>query len=139
VFVPYVAVDILDYAPSAPWPSEPAGTGPSLQRLNPAAFGNDPINWAKSSTNGGSPGTAEVLIPAAPTNLSATTFNYSQINLAWVDNASNETSFVIQRSLDGINNWTNLPPQGANVVSYSDIGLSPATQYYYRVYAANTY
>ena len=39
--------------------------------------------------------------PAAPTNLSATAVSSSQINLAWTDNASNESGFRIERSADG--------------------------------------
>ena len=35
--------------------------------------------------------------PAAPTNLSATAVSSSQINLAWTDNASNESGFRIER------------------------------------------
>ena len=36
-------------------------------------------------------------IPAAPSNLTATSSSSSQINLAWTDNATNETGFKIER------------------------------------------
>jgi hypothetical protein len=43
--VPYILVDELRYGDTAPWPPAADGAGASLQRLNNAAFGNDPINW----------------------------------------------------------------------------------------------
>jgi len=36
-----------------PWPSEPDGQGPSLTRLDPTAYGNDPINWVASAPSPG--------------------------------------------------------------------------------------
>jgi hypothetical protein len=48
-FVPYLLVDKVRYADSAPWPSaadgNTNGVGVSLQRRDPAAYGNDPVNW----------------------------------------------------------------------------------------------
>jgi len=43
--VPYVAVDQVDYSNAPPWPTGADGTGESLQRILPWAYGNDPINW----------------------------------------------------------------------------------------------
>jgi hypothetical protein len=40
-------------------------------------------------------------IPAAPTNLVATTVSTSQVNLTWTDNATNETGYAVKRSTDG--------------------------------------
>jgi hypothetical protein len=51
--VTYVVVDQVDYDNSFPWPVAADGIGPSLQRLNPAAYGNDPANWVAA---GASPG-----------------------------------------------------------------------------------
>ncbi len=53
--VPSVLVDEVEYLDDTPWPLAADGFGPSLQRLNTAAFGNDPANW-----------TAATLSPAAP-------------------------------------------------------------------------
>ena len=44
--VPYIAVDEVRYNDKAPWPSAADGSGPSLQRLDLAAYGDDPVNWA---------------------------------------------------------------------------------------------
>jgi hypothetical protein len=46
--VPYVLVERVDYAHTAPWPEAGIGEGASLQRVNPNAFGNEPINWLSS-------------------------------------------------------------------------------------------
>jgi hypothetical protein len=58
-FVPYIAVDTIDYLAVAPWPTLAAGTGASLQRKDLFAYGNDPTNWTaatptadKSNTGG---------------------------------------------------------------------------------------
>ncbi|HWQ91324.1 MAG TPA: lamin tail domain-containing protein, partial [Clostridia bacterium] len=48
VFVPYIDVDVVRYDNRTPWPTAPDGTGPSLERLEESAYGNDPINWRSS-------------------------------------------------------------------------------------------
>ena len=74
--------------------------------------------------------------PPAPTNLSATAVSSSQINLSWTDNAANESGFRIERSADGAA-FTEIGVVTANVTTYADTSLSPATQYRYRVRAYN--
>src|SRR5215210_3384677 len=39
--------------------------------------------------------------PAAPTNLTATGFSTTHIQLSWTDNADNETSYWIEQKIDG--------------------------------------
>jgi hypothetical protein len=75
-------------------------------------------------------------VPAAPTGLSATAVSSSQINLAWTDNASNETGFRIERSTDGVG-FSEIGVVGANVMTYASTALSAATPYWYRVRAYN--
>ena len=43
--LPYITVDDVGYDNKAPWPPAADGSGLSLQRLNAAAYGDDPINW----------------------------------------------------------------------------------------------
>jgi hypothetical protein len=47
--VPFITVDAVRYDNKSPWPIAAAGTGSSLERIDSAAFGNDPINWRASS------------------------------------------------------------------------------------------
>jgi len=50
--LPWIPVDRVDYDDRAPWPVEADGTGRSLHRIVPAAYGNDPFNWEAGATNG---------------------------------------------------------------------------------------
>jgi hypothetical protein len=77
--------------------------------------------------------------PAQPTGLTAAAVIGGTINLAWVDNATTETGYTVQRATD--KNFkkgliaTLLP---ANSVSYSDVSVNVVgTVYYYRVFATN--
>jgi hypothetical protein len=54
--VPYIDVDSVTYADRDPWPAEPDGSGPSLERIDPAAYADDPANWRSSRKEGGTPG-----------------------------------------------------------------------------------
>jgi hypothetical protein len=53
--VPYMLVDKVKYGDTTPWPMPPDGTGPTLQRVQPSSYGNDPANW-KTGPNHGNPG-----------------------------------------------------------------------------------
>jgi len=54
---PRVIVDHVRYGRTGAWPAAAGGTGPSLERLDPARYGNDPLNWS-GLTSGGTPGRA---------------------------------------------------------------------------------
>ncbi len=41
----YAVVDSVAYLPSAPWPSSPAGRGPSLNKIIVDAYDNESTNW----------------------------------------------------------------------------------------------
>ncbi|HTL73742.1 MAG TPA: LamG-like jellyroll fold domain-containing protein [bacterium] len=92
------------------------------------------------STN--TPGQVNLLVtlppppPAAPSSLAATTISSSQINLTWSDNSTNESSFLIERSLNNVN-FSQIATTGADATAYSDTGLDAGTTYYYRVRASN--
>ena len=77
-------------------------------------------------------------LPAAPTNLVATAASRSQINLAWTDNATNETGYYIERCKGSTcTSFTQIAIVAANVTTYSNTGLSANTTYRYRVRAYN--
>ena len=73
----------------------------------------------------------------APSDLSATTYSASQINLSWTDNSGTETGFRIERSPNGTGNWTEIATVDADETTYADTGLSAGTTYYYRMRAYN--
>jgi len=76
-------------------------------------------------------------VPKKPTNLVLNVVSYNTINLSWTDASTDESSFSIQRSLDGISSWTTIGTVIENVTTYSDNSLSPNTTYYYRIIAYN--
>ena len=78
-----------------------------------------------------------VTIPRPPTTLVAMAVSFSQINLTWTDNATNEASFDIERSTDGTN-FTKIADGAPNATAFSDQNLNPQTHYYYRVRARNS-
>ena len=78
--------------------------------------------------------------PHAPTNLTATVQPGPQVSLEWVDNATNETGFVIERSVNG-GAFAELaapgPSAGVGAVSYVDTDVAAGNTYEYRVLAVN--
>ena len=74
--------------------------------------------------------------PVAPSGLGATAVSSSRIDLAWTDNATNESGFRLERALDGLT-FAEIATLGAGVTSYSNTGLAPSTTYTYRVRAYN--
>ncbi len=76
--------------------------------------------------------------PAAPTDLVATAAGGFQIDLAWVDNATDEGNFEIERSTTGAGGpFAPLATVPANTTTYIDTDLDPETEYCYRVRAVN--
>ncbi|HSV85822.1 MAG TPA: fibronectin type III domain-containing protein [Levilinea sp.] len=74
--------------------------------------------------------------PAAPTTLTATAQAGPQVQLAWRDNANNETGFVVERATDGVT-FSVLTSVGVNTTSYVDTAVTPGITYTYRVKAVN--
>ncbi len=73
---------------------------------------------------------------AAPSNLAASAISSSQIRLTWTQNSSNESGFYIERSLDGSSGWSQITVS-PDATSYTVVGLSRFTTYYFRVRAFN--
>lgn len=82
----------------------------------------------------------DFIIP--PTNVNFTNVVSTEVPAAssftvnWNDNADNETNYILERSNNGTT-FTELATLGANITSYNETGLTPNTQYYYRVKAVN--
>ncbi|WP_374459707.1 LamG-like jellyroll fold domain-containing protein [Chryseobacterium taeanense] len=60
----------------------------------------------------------------------------SSLTVNWNDNAANETNYILERSTDGTN-FSEIATLSSNIISYNETGLTPNTQYYYRVRAIN--
>jgi hypothetical protein len=76
----------------------------------------------------------------APSGLSATAVSSSRIDLAWVDNSTNETGFKIERAPDSSGSpgtFAQIATVGAGVAVYQNTGLIANTKYWYRVRAYN--
>jgi PKD repeat protein len=76
-------------------------------------------------------------VPNAPSALTADALSSSGIALGWTDNAADELGFRVERSDDLGLNWQLVNTTAADVTSYTDTGLAPSTEYYYRVLAFN--
>ncbi|QHT66269.1 peptidase M4 family protein [Rhodocytophaga rosea] len=73
---------------------------------------------------------------STPTNLTATTASGTQINLAWTDNSTVETGFIIERSTAAASGFIQIATVAANATTYANKGLATDAVYYYRVKAA---
>lgn len=73
-------------------------------------------------------------VPVAPTSLTFTNVSGTSMTLNWIDNATNETGYVIYRSTDGTN-YTFVNQASANATSTVQTGLTANTTYFWRVYA----
>ena len=56
--------------------------------------------------------------------------------MTWADNATDETSYKVERSTDG-SNFSPLITLGPDVITHTDTGLSGGTQYWYQVVASS--
>ncbi|MBD3243349.1 MAG: hypothetical protein GF331_22355 [Chitinivibrionales bacterium] len=102
--------------------------------VGPRSYGireND-VSWDGSVDPVGS-------VPAAPSSLTASPVeHYPETNLAWVDNADDEQSFTIYRSIDGETFVPHISIGEPDVTSVTDFALTPGTTYHYRILASNT-
>jgi hypothetical protein len=98
----YVLVDKVSYKDTPPWPGGADGFGLSLQRKDPAAYGNDPINWIAAQPSPGATaprgGTPPIILaqPASqtvlafwPLTLSVTATGTEPLRYQWRFNGTN--------------------------------------------------
>lgn len=88
---------------------------------------------ASAASNSVTPSAGGLL---APTNLVQTAITRTSVSMSWTDNSTNEGGFYVEKSTGGPtgpwNRKANLPP---NTTSYTNTGLSPNVNYWYRVQA----
>jgi hypothetical protein len=76
-------------------------------------------------------------LPISPTNVFASPVDGRRVDVQWVDNSDNESSFRIERSSNGTT-FSTLQSVGANVTSFRDSTATPSTTFTYRLTATNT-
>ncbi len=76
--------------------------------------------------------------PAAPTDLTAIASSTAEIELAWDDNATNETGYLAQERALGSTVWSDLGTFPANTTTLTVEGIPERTARVYRVAAFNT-
>jgi hypothetical protein len=90
-----VLVDEVEYGDRAPWPEGADGSGLSLQRLNPSAYGNEPANWIAAPPSNGRRLVPALAIQAEPLAL---VFEWEDSPLAWeLEEATGLTSPMVWR------------------------------------------
>ena len=75
-------------------------------------------------------------VPAAPTGFAAAAAGTNRIDLQWTDNATSETSYVVERSLDD-NTWSLTTLASVGATNHGDTTVAADTLYHYRVSAYN--
>lgn len=100
------------------WANDAGITG---EEISPAYFTPTPVD-----------GVPPVVAPSA---LSATALSYNKIKLQWTDVSDDETGFEILRSTTSGGNYVAAGRVSANVTTFTDVSLSSATTYYYKVRA----
>lgn len=105
---------------------------------------NDGLPISQNTTSDFSPAGSYTLVgnasckqpPEAPTALTATAAKRA-VTLAWSDNSSDETQFLIERSLSATDGFVEIATFGANATRYVDSTVIKKTTYFYRVRAAS--
>ena len=75
--------------------------------------------------------------PPAPTGLKAVAVSSGLIDLSWMDNATDEYGFRIERSMDYGVSWNTVATVGKDIQAYSDTDVESDTTYWYQVSAYN--
>ncbi len=110
-----------------------AGATVSFRVIASNPLGNSPSSNVATVTT-----PASTTAPAAPSGLSTTIISATQVDLSWTDNAIDEDSFRVERATNAA--FTTAIASGtvgANVTTYSVMGLTTDTTFFFRVIAIN--
>ena len=75
-------------------------------------------------------------LPAAPSGLVANV-SKNRVDLTWVDNATNEEGYTVERRKETDTQWQTIGTVAADVRTFSDTQFARRTDYVYRVRAFN--
>lgn len=90
--------------------------------------------WETTSATG-----AATTSISAPSGLSSSSPNTTQVNLSWTDNTASETGFKIERCTGaGCSDFSEIATAAANATSYQDTSVCSAATYQYRIRATKT-
>lgn len=81
-------------------------------------------------------GNSQSAPPDVPSSFMATVITSNKVALSWANNATNEASYSLERSLDGVN-FELLATVGANLTTFTNTSLNLSTAYFYRLRAWN--
>ena len=98
------------------------------------AVGNSGYSNTASATTPRNPN-----VPLAPSGLSFTAASSTRDTLTWVDNSSNESYFMIERSISMAGPFVYIGSIGSNSTTYTCTALTTPAGYFYRVRAYNSY
>ncbi|MDN5205237.1 fibronectin type III domain-containing protein [Fulvivirgaceae bacterium BMA10] len=76
-------------------------------------------------------------VPSDPSSLAAIATSSTSIDVSWIDNANNESSYILESSSTSGTGFTVLATLGASVTGYSHTNLAAGQTVYYRVKATN--
>jgi len=142
--------DIL--AAEVSWSSDPPGVasvGASTGQVTGLLEGPVTI----TATAEGRSGAATVVVtdpfpPGVPSDVQASTVSDRRVDITWADNSETEDSFLIERqtlsagappaqNAEPASTFAGVGSVGANVTTFEDTGVDPATTYRYQVKACN--
>ena len=134
--VPYgmFRVEVADLDGTDPWVTPADGTLAHdliVITTDATVLGTGTTDESAGIANGVTPGTG----PLAPSGIAAVVDGLN-LNVTWTDNATDETGYRIERSVDGSGIWTILDNTlGADVDVFVDDTVADNTAYLYRVLA----
>ncbi|MBI2918215.1 MAG: fibronectin type III domain-containing protein [Chloroflexi bacterium] len=105
--------------------------------INTVSYRVQAFNGVGTSASSNVLGPLNLLIPSAPSSLTADMVGPAEVALSWTDNANNETGCRIERSADGVT-FAALNTVNPGITAFSDSTVDPVVgTYYYRVFAFN--
>lgn len=121
-------VDTVSYSPQPPWPTAAAGTGPSLELVDPASDNADPASWAASQQTGTPAArnsvTAGPPVPSTVLPLGATGWRYLATGpdqgTSWRATSFNDSGWATGRASLGFRNpvTTTIPATTGRITYY---------------------